>query len=178
MGGNMSKRIVRAANICGILFSVCLYINPLNSFAQQQLNLGPLPGVGQVPEYLVPGNGQGFAGLATFYMNQPVIFYDNVWVQKMGGIGSAGFRFLRAHEYAHHARGHALIRLNSPPQMLPILGYQEELDADCTAVKYLKQVGDMAAVQAGFQIYNSVLPPQDTGGRPGAVARTNTMNNC
>ena len=77
MGGNMSKLIVRAANICGILFSCCLYINPLKSFAQQQLNLGPLPGVGQVPEYLVPGNGQGFAGLATFYMNQPVILFPS-----------------------------------------------------------------------------------------------------
>lgn len=174
----MSKRFVQAASVCGIILSCCLYIAPVNSFAQQQLNLGPLPGVGQVPEYLMPGTGQGFAGLATFYMGQPVIFYDNVWVQKMGGIGSSGFRFLRAHEYAHHARGHALIKLNSPPQMWPILGYQEELDADCTAVKYLKQVGDMAAVQAGLQVYKSVLPPQDMGGRPGATARISNMNNC
>lgn len=174
----MNKRFVRAANVCGIFVACCLYFAPLNSLAQQQLNLGPLPWVGQVPEYLMPGTGQGFAGLATFYMGQPVIFYDNVWVGKMGGVGSPGFRFLRAHEYAHHARGHALIKLNSPPQMWPVLGYQEELDADCTAVRYLKQVGDMAAVQAGFQIYQLVLPPQDMGGRPGAVARTKNMNQC
>ena len=96
----------------------------------------------------------------------------------MGGIGSAGFRFLRAHEYSHHARGHALTRLNSPPQLWPVLGYQEELDADCAAVRYLKQVGDIAAIRAGFQIYQSVLPPQDSGGRPGAAARIATMNNC
>lgn len=174
----MNRRFIRAANVCGVFFALCLYFAPLNAFAQQQLNLGPLPGVGQVPEYLMSGTGQGFAGLATFYMGQPVIFYDNVWVQKMGGIGSPGFRFLRAHEYAHHARGHALIKLSAPPQMWPVLGYQEELDADCTAVRYLKQIGDIAAVQAGFQIYQLVLPPQDTGGRPGAVARISNMNNC
>lgn len=174
----MNKRFVPVANVCGVVLAWCLYFVPLNSLAQQQLNLGPLPGVGQVPEYLMAGTGQGFAGLATFYMGQPVIFYDNVWVQKMGGVGSPGFRFLRAHEYAHHARGHALIKLNSPPQMWPVLGYQEELDADCTAVSYLKQVGDMAAVQAGFQIYQLVLPPQDMGGRPGAIARINNMNQC
>ncbi len=174
----MNTRLIRAVKVCGILFAWFLYFAPLNSLAQQQLNLGPLPGVGQVPEYLMPGTGQGFLGLATHYMGQPVIFYDNVWVQKIGGIGSPGFRFMRAHEYAHHARGHVLIKLNSPPQMWPILGYQEELDADCTAVQYLKQVGDINAIQAGFQIYQSVLPPQDMGGRPGADARINNMNGC
>lgn len=172
----MNKRFIRAVNVCGIAGYLCFA--PLNSFAQQQLNLGPLPGVGQVPEYLMPGTGQGFAGLATFYLGQPMIFYDNVWVQMMGGLGSPGFRFLRAHEYAHHARGHALIRLNSPPHMWPVLGYQEELDADCTAVRYLNEIGDRAAVQAGFEIYELVLPPQDMGGRPGAAARISNMSRC
>lgn len=174
----MSLRAVRPANVCGIFLAFWLCIAAPNSYTQQLLNLGPLPGVGQVPEYLMPGNGQGFAGLATFYMGQPVIFYDNVWVQRMGGVGSPGFRFARAHEYAHHARGHALIKLNSPPQAWPILGYQEELDADCTAVRYLKQVNDMAAVQAGVQIYQAVLPAQDSGGRPGAAMRIKNMSQC
>jgi hypothetical protein len=172
------KNVKGAARLVAVFFALCIASVSRDSFAQQQLNLGPLPGVGQVPEYLMPGNGQGFAGLATFYNGTPVIFYDGVWVQKMGGLGSAGFRFLRAHEYAHHARGHGLMHLNSPPQAWPILGYQQELDADCTAVRYLKQVGDGAAVQAGFQIYQAVLPPQDGGGRPGAVARINNMNMC
>lgn len=171
-------RFVRHICICAVLCASFLYFTQRSSFAQQQLNLGPLPGVGFVPEYLMPGNGQGFAGLATFYNGQPVIFYDNVWVQRMGGIGSPAFRFLRAHEYAHHARGHGLAKLNSPPQMWPVLGYQEELDADCQAVSYLKQMNDMAAVEAGFQVYGMVLPPQDTGGRPGADARFRNMNNC
>lgn len=174
----MKRPLIRAVKVCGIFFAWYLYLAPPNSLAQQQLNLGPLPGIGQVPEYIMPGTGQGFAGLATFYMGQPVIFYDNVWVQKMGGVGSPEFRFVRAHEYAHHARGHALIKLNSPPQMWPVLGYQEELDADCAAVRYLNQVGDIAAIQAGFQIYQLVLPPQDIGGRPGALARIQNMNGC
>ena len=168
----------RVKSVVGVLMIWCILFAPISLPAQQLLNLGPLQGVGQVPEYLMPGNGQGFAGLATFYMGQPVIFYDNVWVQRMGGIGSPEFRFLRAHEYAHHARNHALVKLNSPPQMWPFLGYQEELDADCTAVRYLRQVGDMDAIQAGFQVYQLVLPPEDSGGRPGSVVRTNNMNGC
>lgn len=174
----MNKCVIGAAKLYTFLFVLCFAVGPRDAPAQQQLNLGPLKGVGQVPEYMMPGNGQGFAGLATFYMGQPVIFYDGVWVKKMGGLGSPGFRFLRAHEYAHHARGHALIKLNAPPQMWPILGYQEELDADCTAVRYLKQVGDLDAVKAGFQIYQSVLPPHDVQGRPGAAARTKNMSMC
>jgi len=170
--------VIRAVRLSGLLFAWSIWYLPLNSLAQQQLSQGPLPGVGQVPEYLMPGTGQGFAGLATFYMGKPVIFYDNIWVQRMGGTGSPGFRFLRAHEYAHHARGHWLMRLNSLPQMWPVLGYHEELDADCAAVRYLKQIGDMDAVQAGFQIYPLMLPQQDAGGRPGAVTRINNMNLC
>lgn len=174
----MKKCLLRLSNVRAIFLALCACISPVNLRAQQPLSLGPMPGINQVPEYLMPGNGQGFAGLATFYMGQPVILYDSVWVQRMGGIGSPAFRFLRAHEYAHHVRGHGLLKLNSPPQMWPVLGYQEELDADCQAVRFLKQIGDMAAVQAGFQTYRSVLPPQDAGNRPGAATRVNNMNNC
>ncbi|MFM4743974.1 MULTISPECIES: hypothetical protein [Aeromonas] len=169
---------IKTKDICGIFLAWGLSTASFNSLALQPLNLGPLPGVGQVPEYLTDGQGQGFAGLATFYMGQAVIIYDEVWVQRMGGVGSPGFRFLRAHEYAHHARGHALVKLNSLPQMWPVLGYQEELDADCVAVGYLRLNNDMAAVQAGFNIYQEILPPQDAGGRPGAVVRIKNMNKC
>lgn len=174
----MNKHLLLLSSARASLLAFCACVSFNNSSAQQPLNLGPMPGVGHVPEYLMPGNGQGFAGLATFYMGQPVILYDNVWVQRMGGIGSPAFHFLRAHEYAHHVRGHGLLKLNSPPQMWPVLGYQEELDADCQAVRYLRQMGDMAAVEAGFQTYRSVLPPHDVGGRPGATARIDNMNNC
>lgn len=174
----MGRRSYLRRNLCAIYAACGFTLASFNANAQQLLNLGPLPWVGQVPEYLVQGNGQGFAGLATFYQGQPVIFYDGVWVARMGGIGSPGFRFLRAHEYAHHAQGHGLRQLNAPPQMLPTLGYYDELEADCTAVRYLQQVGDTAAIQAGMQIYQAILPSQDTGGRPGAVARIGNMNNC
>ncbi|TKJ72403.1 hypothetical protein PspCFBP13508_08725 [Pseudomonas sp. CFBP13508] len=162
----------------GYAVGISLLLVPHATIAQQILNLGPLPGVGQVTEMLEPGTGQGFSGLATIYMGQPVIFYDNVWVQRFGGVGSPGFRFIRAHEYAHHFRGHILAQLNSPPQMLPTLGYQAELDADCAAVRYLRQTGDPAAIQAGYQIYQTIVPPQDMNGRPGSIARINNMNGC
>lgn len=160
------------------VFAALLLIKQPTADAQQQINLGPLANGAQVPEFIVPGSGQGFAAIATYWLGRPVIFYDNVWVNWMGGVQSPAFRFTRAHEYMHHLRNHNLIKLTSPPQMLPLLTYKEELDADCQAVRYLKQIGDLSAVQAGYQIYRQVLPPMDAGGRPGAVARINNMNSC
>jgi hypothetical protein len=174
----VNQRIARAARLAAFFFALGVAVAPLDSEAQQPLDLGPLPGVGQVQEYLVPGNGQGFLALATFYMRQPVIFYDGVWVQRIGGIGSPGFRFARAHEYAHHARGHVISQFSSPPATLAVLGYQAELDADCVAVRYLRSVGDREAMRAGFAIYQQVLPAQDVAGRPGAAVRTNNMAAC
>ncbi len=175
MRNGMRVKRLKLGSAC-IAGLVCLA--PIGSYAQQYLSLPPLPGVWPVPEYMMPGSGTGFAGLATFYMGQPVIFYDGVWVARMGGVGSPGFRFLRAHEYAHHARGHGLTKLSSPPALWPLLGYHEELDADCAAVRHLRQVGDMAAIKAGFELYMAILPPDDTGGRPGARARTTNMQQC
>jgi hypothetical protein len=62
--------------------------------------------------------------------------------------------------------------------MLPGINYQAELDADCWAVRVLASNGDREAVGAAFMIYQSVLPPQDSGGRPGSAQRTANMNWC
>lgn len=159
------------------LFAIGLVLTSPTTFSQD-LDLGPLPGVGQVREILLPGSGQGYVGFATVYMGQPVIFYDNVWIQHFGGVGSPGFRFTRAHEYAHHFRGHVLANFSSPPHALPLLGYQSELDADCTAIRYLKSVGDHAAVQAGYDLYQAIVPPQDMNGRPGSIVRIHNMDGC
>ena len=164
--------------LCRFVLASAFFLWTPISFSQQKLNLPQMPGLPQIPEFLVPGNGQGFAGIATYYMSQPVIYYDSVWIKNLGGLGSPAFRFLRAHEYAHHARGHMLITLNSPSQMWPVLQYNEELDADCVAKNYLKSIGDFSAIKAGFDVYVSVLPPQDAGGRPGAAARVKNMNMC
>lgn len=176
-GGSMNRAMLRSSSIREWLLAIGILLTSPASFSTD-LNLGPLPGVGQVREILLPGSGQGYVGFATIYMGQPVIFYDNVWIQQFGGVGSPGFRFTRAHEYAHHFRGHVLANFSTPPHALPGLGYQSELDADCAAVHYLKQVGDQAAVQAGYQLYQAIVPPQDMNGRPGSVARINNMNGC
>ena len=173
MKNNRSLRRLIAGAL-GILICVLA----IRGEAQMQLNLPPQPGGPQYMEIMVPGNGQGFMGLATVYNGMPVIFYDSVWVQRLGGIGSPGFRFSRAHEYGHHRRNHALQQFNSPPAMLPYLSYQEELDADCYAVALLRSMGDMQAVQAGFAIYQQYVPPQDSQGRPGAINRLANMSHC
>jgi hypothetical protein len=155
------------------------------AFAQvpggQRLQLSPPSDGGlRIPEFVVggPGSLQGFAGLATIWNGAPVIFYDPAWIQQFGGVGSPAFRFTRAHEYAHHRRGHATAQFTTPPQFLPMLGYQSELEADCIAVRVLKRAGDHQAIKAGFQIYQQVLTPFDSQGRPGAVVRTDNMQAC
>lgn len=146
-----------------------------------KLNL-PLPPDGgpHIPEFVLFGQGslQGLAGLATIINGMPAILYDPGWVQWFGGLGSPSFRFLRAHEYAHHRLGHALAHLTTPPMFLPALGYKSELDADCWAVRILDEIGDYDAVDAGFNVYKNVLPPQDMQGRPGAWNRIKNMEDC
>lgn len=146
--------------------------------SQQLLSLSPLPGMPNIPEYLVQGNGQGFAGFATVYNGHPVILYDIVWVQRLGGYHSPAFKFLRAHEFSHHIRQHGLAQITSPPHALPYLTFSQELDADCAAVQYLNSIGDFKAVQAGIDVYRAILPPHGIDGRPGAVARINNMSQC
>lgn len=174
---NKHKHFELLRNIIFILFTCSISITSVKLFAQELLNLEPLPGIQPVPEYLVPGSGQSYAGLATYYMGRPVILYDNIWMQRIGGLGSPAFRFIRAHEYAHIMRGH-LIPLMTPSAIWPIVQYQSEVDADCTAVRYLKQIGDLEAVEAGAQVYSSVLPPQDMDNRPGAYVRLNIIQSC
>jgi hypothetical protein len=148
--------------------------------AQQPLQLPrPADGGQAFPELVIQAGGRGFAGLATMFNGQPTIFYDATWLGWMGGVQTPAFRFLRAHEYTHHRRGHVIAQLSTPPMMLPILGYQSELDADCWAVRILRGVQDRDAIQAGFEVYQRLLPPGDTpDGRPGGLVRTRNMQAC
>ena len=148
--------------------------------AQSELQLpSPPGGASRVQEVLLSGNGQGFAGLAALDRDgQPVIYYDGVWMDRIGGVGSAGFRFTRAHEYAHHSRGHVVRQYTTPPALLPMLGYDSELEADCWAVRALAKRGDDDAVEAAYEIYRSVLPAHDSQGRPGAARRAANMDSC
>lgn len=147
--------------------------------AQQRVDLGGAPDRGPVyAEFLVNGGGRGFAGFATLYNGHPVIFFDIVWINRLGGTDSPEFRFLRAHEYGHHRRHHAMQQMQAPPVMLGLLGYQSEIDADCWAVRTLRKFGDDEAVQAAFRLYAQTVPPQDSQGRPGATKRHAEMQRC
>lgn len=172
----MTTRMLRAGALLA-LSACCANL----AVAQIALNLPEPPDGGySIPEFMNPGGGSlgGFAGFATVYNGQPIILYDAAWVSQMGGMGSPAFRFLRAHEYAHHRMGHVTAQFTLPPAALPVLGYQSELQADCAAVRVLSAAGDHSAIQAAFQVYAAVLPLQDWGGRPGAAARQQQMQWC
>jgi len=129
--------------------------------AQERLQLGPPVDDGPpVREFQVPGNGAGFAGIATRDALGPVIYYDSVWMTRIGGYGTPEFRFTRAHEYGHIREGTA-----------------DELAADCWAARQLGTHGDRAAVLAGGKIYDMYVPAEN-GGRPGAARRKATMSTC
>lgn len=162
-----------------LLVGLCSF--PLASAGQVPLNLPPpVDGGRRVQELLVPGSGAGFAGFSTVAPTiGPVIYYDSVWIRRLGGIRSAGFRFLRAHEYGHHRLRHVLKQFTTPPAALPSLALETELEADCWATKALTSAGDDEAVRAGIDLYRRVLP-NGTGpdGRPGSGARIREIQRC
>lgn len=130
------------------------------------------------PEFFFNGGGSGYIAQATLYAGRPIIIYDIVWIDRMGGLNSPGARFAHAHEYAHHRLGHTIAYLTTAPQFLVALDFQAELQADCWAVRALYEQGDEEAIQAGFLMYRGIVPPQDTGGKPGATRRTQNMRRC
>lgn len=144
----------------------------------QILQLGPpVDGGPAIREVQVPGNGMGFAGFATHDAAGAVIYYDSVWMGRIGGYSSPEFRFTRAHEYAHHRLNHPLEQYTAPPQALPFLSYKSELEADCWAAQQLAGRGDRDGVLAGAGIYDRYVPAED-GGRPGAARRKQEMSRC
>ena len=168
----------RNAAVTILVLSV-LFVSGAALRGQQPLQLGlPPDGRGNFPELMIQAGGQGFAGLASIVNGVPVIFYDLTWINRIGGFQSPAFRFLRAHEYAHHRLGHTLAHYQTPPAFLPVLGYNSELQADCWAVQTLRSIGDHAAIQAGFDVYQHTIPPQDANGRPGGINRTINMRRC
>lgn len=165
-----------------VLVAVAIYLPSNAQMANFQV-LPPQPGPDNGPpirEIVLINNGPlgGFAGFATIYNGAPIILYASNWLQWMGGLGSPAFRFTRAHEYGHHRGQHAMQQMTTFPPLLPMLGYQQELEADCFAVKILKSNGDQQAIDAGFSVYQQVLTPGPANGRPGWVERHNTMNLC
>ncbi|MFC7478484.1 hypothetical protein ACFQS7_29460 [Dankookia sp. GCM10030260] len=146
-----------------------------------RINLPDTPDDGpEIPEFVTqfPGMLGGFLGLATMFQGTPVIFYDPGWISRVGGPSSPGFRFMRAHEYAHHRLSHAMRSIMALNQGNFLFGYTQEVEADCWAAETLALQGDGAAVRAGANLYANVLPPFDTQGRPGGQVRLETISRC
>lgn len=165
-----------------VLSAVCIAMACLSGEASAQFQQIPPrqapDGGGVFPEFLFNGGGMGYIAQATLYGSTPIIIYDIVWIGRIGGLGSPGARFTHAHEYAHHRLGHTIAYLTTPPQFLTALDFQAELQADCWAVQTLYEQGDEEAIHAGFRLYQMIVPPQDTGGKPGAMRRTANMQAC
>lgn len=126
----------------------------------------PLPAGAQVTPYGIFAGRISFAGgppVPVFrYLNfpmggvatvtpdgQPIIVVE-------AAIGQPFLHFVLAHEYAHHALGHLTAGIIAQMQGGPIAGcfftHQRELEADAWATWRMRELGDIAAVQAAFQV--------------------------
>lgn len=164
------RRVAFAALIMAVLKST--------AFAQQQIPLRAAPDGGQAfPEVIFHGGAHGYMGQATFYQGHPIIIYDVDWMPKTGGFSSDWGRFMTAHEYGHHRLRHGLVILNTAPQLLQMLDFQQELEADCWATQTLARQSDRAAVRGGVNAYIKFTPPADTT-KPGHIRRIANIKNC
>jgi hypothetical protein len=76
-------------------------------------------------------------------------------------VGSAGMRFVLAHECAHHNLNHVMLNLqilSTNPYAMPWLNPKIELHADCEAGRYLRKKNDSQAIQAGIQLMGNSGP--------------------
>jgi hypothetical protein len=135
--------------------------------SQQPVNFGPSPYSSNFfyPEFITPPGALG--GL--FALARPDgIFYDPGRLARYGGIPSAFFRFVRAHEFGHIHRQHYG---GSPGQY-----FHNELEADCMAARLLGW--NSSAVQAAVGAYMNELPPGNMPGMPGSTARIENLKSC
>jgi hypothetical protein len=159
----------RRALLIGLISIASL--TPLQDLCAQ----GTPDGGPQIKEQFVPGlrNQTGFFGLATIDAAGPVIYYEP-------GLAPDLFRFVRAHEYGHHRRGHvgAFIQNAGNPYAMPWINFHAELDADCYAASVLRRQNDIAAIQAGMQAYQRLLFPHSFPGMPGSQQRLANIQAC
>lgn len=101
-------------------------------------------GIDAYPNTLVP-TGQSMIDP----MYGPIILFNPVFFQSLGIYGTPMYRYMLAHECAHHMNGD-IIAQNMNPQGMFMINPQVELVADCSAAKYLKSNGDFGAVNAAI----------------------------
>ncbi len=117
--------------------------------------------------------------IATYDRRGPLILYDSRTMRRLfRTFGDAAFRFIRAHEYGHHRRGHLRGVGAADPGYGDWLVNSTELDADCWAARTLRQNRDFQALNAGIEIISRAMPAHSFPGAPGAPERIANIRRC
>ncbi len=117
--------------------------------------------------------------IATHDRRGPLILYDSRIMRNLfRRFGDAAFRFIRAHEYGHHRRGHLHGVGAGDPSYGAWLVNATELDADCWAAGTLRRNRDFEALTAGLEVIRRAMPAHSFPGAPGARERIANIRNC
>ena len=90
--------------------------------------------------------------LSSMCPSGPIIVFNPQFFQQLGIYGPPMFRYMQAHECAHHMNGDVVAGAMDPQGML-MINPQIELRADCTAARILKAAGDLQALQIAINFW-------------------------
>lgn len=130
-----------------------------------------------VPVFFVPNHPMGGQATRDGFGN-PVILVDPSMEYRYG---QGFFRFMLAHECAHHVQGHlhALAAVGSHgPYALLAVNPQIEADADCWAARRLAMEGDWHALYEAQQAFALGIGPFVQPGYPSGYQRAEVIRRC
>ena len=87
------------------------------------------------------------------------------------------FRYMLAHECAHHLNGDVVAGMMDPMGMLMVTP-QLELRADCNAARFLRSQNDMQALQVAIQYWQQSGNVPTGPNYPTGIQRPQTLSPC
>lgn len=108
---------------------------------------------------------------------QPVIFFNPAFINSLGGVGPVLFRYLLAHECAHHLNGD-IVAQHIDPQGMLFINPQVELRADCDAARYLRSQADFQAIQVAIQFWSQAANARTGPNYPTGFQRSQMIFQC
>lgn len=116
-------------------------------------------------------------GLSSLTPAGPVILYSPTFFLSLGPYGPPMFRYMQAHECAHHADGDVVAGMMNPLGMM-MINPQIEIRADCGAARTLKAAGDTEAVQVAENYWARYGNFPTGPNYPTGIQRAQTLASC
>lgn len=163
------KKLSRCSMIA--FAALALFVGYHSAFGQM-----PTPSPCGVPAFPSPNvpTGQSILNPMT---GQPQILFNPAFFASLGSNGPAMFRYMLAHECSHHTAGDIVAQRLNPMGML-MVNPEIELRADCNAAKYLRSVGDTAALQTAIAFWAQAGNTPTGPNYPTGTQRAQMLNQC